>query len=352
MFRKTVMFISAMVLSFGLASTVFAQTPVTVTIPVSYQVTEDMGVRSVFTLTANESWYWKVRSPMPEGSSGGKKEITMTSSGKVDFGEFKFTENDVYEYTLKKTTTDLPGMTKDNRTYTILIMVENGEAQTIIRNIDNGEKPEAIEYVDVVLCEAKDDSPVLKKVEGNAPTKEEFSFKLKDIGSNPQPMPEGAENGELIIKAKPGVETEFGELIFTKPGEYYYEVTEVNTGLAGYKYDGSVYRLKYVVTHQDGKWVAVRTMTKDGQEVHALTFTFTNVYTPPEGETTTETPGSSTSTPGSDKPSKIYEKTIGRVTKTGDTFNMFKMAVMFLISGCAVAAFLISRRREKKTEKQ
>ena len=133
------------------------------------------------------------------------------------------------------------------------------------------------------------DPPVLKKITNDKPENEdEFTFVLTPI-SGPEgvemPMPEGNEKG--IVKAKAGVETEFGNIYFYHEGTYVYTITEDGENpIAGYKYDKTVYTLTYVLTQEGTDLKMERTILKgekvgEGEVVEVSAFEFTNEYTAP-----------------------------------------------------------------------
>ena len=124
--------------------------------------------------------------------------------------------------------------------------------------------------------------PVLKTVKGDEPDKDEtFEFEMKAVSTTANtemPMPEGSAGDTKTIKTKAGTEKEFGDIIFRTPGEYYYEISEVDTGIDGYKYDTSVYSLHYTVS-VNGNNLEVKLVTsKNGKEVETAKYSFVNEY--------------------------------------------------------------------------
>lgn len=77
--------------------------------------------------------------PMPEGSSGGKKNVTITGAGSVEFGEIKFTLAGTYEYTIKEQTAGADGYTYDTAIYTLRYQITEADGvlsktRTILKN--------------------------------------------------------------------------------------------------------------------------------------------------------------------------------------------------------------------------
>ncbi len=173
------------------------------------------------------------------------------------------------------------------------------------------------------------DPPVIKYVEGDeAPEDDEFTFKLEAI-SGPEgediPMPEGSEDGVKEMSTVAGEEKEFGDIEFTVPGTYVYEITEVDTELEGYTYDESVYTLTFVVTRNDANELEYElTIEKDGEEYDSdvSAFEFTNEYEEPA------------------KPVKP--------AKTGDTTMIMNYVILFGASIMLLLALLLRRRNAHK----
>ncbi|MBQ1447880.1 MAG: hypothetical protein IIZ11_00925 [Erysipelotrichaceae bacterium] len=97
------------------------------------------------------------------------------------------------------------------------------------------------------------DPPVKKIVEGNNAPDIEFEFYFERMDQD-NPMPEGHDGykiSEDIVgtKAKAGETKEFGDITFTRPGEYYYKVYEVKEGNGepNFTYDTKVYIYRYIV---------------------------------------------------------------------------------------------------------
>ncbi|MGB4614221.1 MAG: Cna B-type domain-containing protein, partial [Erysipelotrichaceae bacterium] len=61
--------------------------------------------------------------PMPSGSVGGVKEITIVGAGTVDFGTFAITVPGTYKYTIYERQDVIPGYTMDTEVYTITHVV-------------------------------------------------------------------------------------------------------------------------------------------------------------------------------------------------------------------------------------
>lgn len=310
-----------------------SNTPADVSIPVRYEVTHDITVNSDFILTAKDG------APMPEGSEDGAKTVTLHESGKVYFGTIRFTRPDIYEYSLHKETENIDGLTADGSVYRIRVQITYDGKVTLVMNKEGEEaKTDEILFTDAIIGDVYDDPPVKKIVEGDdAPKREKFRFIMSAVSAkriaadgtvtdedimtaSEMPMPEGSFMGRKTLKLKAGQEDEFGIVHFSEVGEYTYEIYEDDTGKQGYKYDQTVYTVKYTVTVNNGKWKSERHIyDKDGSEVNIATFVFTNSYTRPAGG----------------------------LIRTGDASNL-PILITMLTAATAVLAMLAGDRRRSR----
>lgn len=174
-----------------------------------------------------------------------------------------------------------------------------------------------------------ENSAVKKIVEGKTDTESTFEFLFKavstsaDLYKNNLPMPDGSDGQVKSLKVKGIGSAEIGSIVFSAPGRYEYEVTEKNTGIARYKYDGSVWRIVYEVTEGEKGYEVKKTLLKDGKETDKLEISFVNVWT----------------TPGQ-----------GPQIKTGDSSNLvlYSVTMAGFASMCIMLAIVI--KKEKKQE--
>lgn len=124
--------------------------------------------------------------------------------------------------------------------------------------------------------DTKTDFGLTKVLEGRewADT-DKFEFELSATSENNAPMPEFAtvtvKNADLDDKGKAAIN--FGEITYDKPGEYTYEVREVNGGLGGITYSDNVAAFKVTVT------VNAKGELKADVEKASGKTKFTNTYT-------------------------------------------------------------------------
>ena len=127
--------------------------------------------------------------------------------------------------------------------------------------------------------------PVKKVVEGKTDTESTFEFQFKAVKTdvalyqNNLPMPEGSDGQMKTLKLKGIGAVEIGDIVFSAPGRYEYEVTEKNTGISGYKYDGSVWRIIFDVTEGEKGYEVQKTILKDGVKMDKMEISFVNVWT-------------------------------------------------------------------------
>ena len=158
-------------------------------------------------------------------------------------------------------------------------------------NADKGFKVSFTNYHKATPDAVMIDPPVKKVVKGKPAKDETFTFQMKAITEG-APMPEGAKDGVMTMDITGSGEKEFGEAWFTEPGQYVYEITEVDTKAANYKYDSTVYTLTVdVVEEADGtQFKLVKTETVKGGDGKIV---FTNTYEEPPvktGDTTVVVP--------------------------------------------------------------
>ena len=190
---------------------------------------------------------------------------------------------------------------------------------------DDG-KTEYFSITNTLLTPVIHNPPVLKTVKGDEPDEDEmFEFRLKAVSTTANiemPMPSGSDGKTKTIQTKAGTPKEFGDIIFRAPGEYYYEISEVDTGLDGYKYDTSIYSLHYTLTVDGTKLDMKLTTSKNGKAVDIAQYEFVNEYTDED-------------VPGGSK--KI---------KTGDDTNLILPVAAF--AGALILLVILIIKRKKK----
>lgn len=135
-----------------------SNTAVTADIQVTYKVegnAETAGGDRVI-LTADDP-----SSPMPGGTDGGKKTITMRDEGTYSFGSIHYKEPGVHWYTVTRELTKKKGVTKDRSAYRVKVVALNdGRGYVLVFKEGSDEKSE-LTYVDRVAPETGDTGRVL-----------------------------------------------------------------------------------------------------------------------------------------------------------------------------------------------
>ncbi len=118
-----------------------------------------------------------------------------------------------------------------------------------------------------------------------------FTFTLTAV-EDEAPMPQGAQtvDGKQVVtmtanKGESGapVAIDFGEITYTAPGIYHYEIREKNDGVSYVVYDDSVYTATVNVEQVGNELVATTTYAKNNTTVQDNKATFTNEYTVDNG---------------------------------------------------------------------
>lgn len=206
--------------------------------------------------------------PLPSGvDASGTITIRPTSGGSanIDFGSIKIDHAGAYEYTIVEIEGSIPGIEYDTHTETVVFDVaDNGEGGYSVSYQGEPVWENKYEAEFVVIGDNEDDLQVTKSVTG-AGALSEFEFKLQLTTNNADGV-QGLKDDNSITKATTGLtgtqgnETvDFGDLTFTKPGDYVFTVTETTTTTAeGWTYDNAPKTITVHVTDPgDGQLVAM-----------------------------------------------------------------------------------------------
>nr|WP_129860663.1 FctA domain-containing protein [Bifidobacterium pseudolongum] len=180
--------------------------------------------------------------PMPEGAQDGvlTKSVGKPAQGDtaaVAFGDITYTKAGVYEYMVKETKGDMPGVSYDTHEAKVTVTVaDNGKGQleADVRT-DGGKFVNA--YTAVPATGVPTDFTLTKRVEGmewNADQK--FEFTIQAQGGAPMPK-----NATVTVGKPANGDTatfDFGEIVFERAGVYRYTVTETAGSHPGMVYDG------------------------------------------------------------------------------------------------------------------
>ncbi len=119
----------------------------TVSIPVKHEITGGKYTgddRFEFILTASGD-----NTPMPAGSNGRTRSVTVSGSESPDFGSITFEYPGAYYYTVSRAQKNYDRLDADDSVFTVMVAKFNdGITETVIWNED-GEKVDGITYTDV-----------------------------------------------------------------------------------------------------------------------------------------------------------------------------------------------------------
>lgn len=245
-----------------------------------------------FTLTGSEG------APMPEATS-----VKNDAQGNVSFGTIVYTMENVFggestddtegvdaqsaqrqktfTYTVTESGT-YAGITNDTGTKTVTVTVtDNGDGTiSVAKTSDEGAVAGDFTFTNTYGTDPVPSTPtdpthgdvsIKKSLTGRSLNEGEFTFMLRGASAPGVADPKG-----IVFTASNAADgsVNFPEVTFTQPGEYLFVITEVNGGLGGVTYDGSVYNaLATVIDNQDGTLsVAWKITDADGNEVESITF--------------------------------------------------------------------------------
>ena len=198
-------------------------------------------------------------------------EAARTVKNDAD-GQFRFentmryTESGTYVYTIREKQENANGISYDGVPVTVIVTVKdnlNGKLEATVTYEKGQKKADSILFTnkynpDKVLVTLQG----MKELTGRTLEEGTFQFRLKSISEDiPEEVQEElqndtvkavAENVDETVTNSRGGSFHFGELTYTHPGTYIYQVSEVQGDKEGYTYDSHVATVKVVVTDQDG----------------------------------------------------------------------------------------------------
>ena len=214
--------------------------------------------------------------PMPAEAT-----VKNAAGGSVDFGTITFTKDDLgsatektFTYTITEDEGDKPGVSYSDEAQTVTVTVkDNGNgtlsattnpATTPLFTITNTYTPTPNQ------SSVTDQIKITKELTGRDLTAGEFTFQLKDASGNVVSEATNAADGTIT----------FAPVSFTAAGDYTYQISELDNGVAGVTYDAiSSYSVTaHVVDHFDGKPLEVTWTYGGGSQI-----TFKNSYSSDPG---------------------------------------------------------------------
>ena len=206
-----------------------------------------------FTLTGKDG------APMPEGAKDGvlTKAVHKPAEGDtadVIFGDITYDRVGTYEYTVKETKGDMPGVAYDGHTAKITVTVTDNGRGNLQAEAKVSESQFVNKYSAQPATGVPTDFTLHKRVDGMAWNEnQQFEFTIQ--GQDGAPMPKNA----TVTVGKPTdgdtASFDFGEIVYTRSGVYRYTVTEIAGNQPGMAYDGHTATITVEVA-DDGKAIS------------------------------------------------------------------------------------------------
>ncbi|SHJ39931.1 Spy0128 family protein [Parasporobacterium paucivorans] len=208
-----------------------------------------------------------------------------TYSGGINFSSIPYDQSDVgtKTYTIKEKDTGLAGYTYDGAVYTVVVKITDNDNGTLSSNIESIKKTvgsvatneSSIAFTNTYTASDIDvNLTASKTLSGRTLEDQQFSFTLSQVNED------GTFIKEIGTVKNIGNNIDLPKLTFKQSDiglSYFYKVSEVNEGNAGYTYDDSEYYVKItVLDNGDGTLRTVQTMTKEANSVTEITFD--NIY--------------------------------------------------------------------------
>ena len=297
------------------------------------------------TLTANEFQF------VLKDSAGHIVEtVGNTADGRVAFSELHFDKAGTYTYTVEEVKGTNEDIIYDGMKATVWITVTR-DGDALVSTVANPKDTVFNNYVKEVQP-AKAKFELTKVLTGRNLKDGEFSFVLKDDKGNVIQTVTNNAQGNIS----------FDNIVYDKPGVYYYTVEEVKGNEADVVYDNMVAKFQVTVTKTVGE--------KENLLVAAvllpLDTEFNNSYTPPKPPTpptpptppsvppkppvvppTPPTPPTPPMTPKPAKPVQSSEKSGPQLPETGQANDTALLALGVAAEMAAVMGVAYSHRRRK-----
>ena len=297
------------------------------------------------TLTANEFQF------VLKDSAGHIVEtVGNTADGRVAFSELRFDKAGTYTYTVEEVKGTNEDIIYDGMKATVWITVTR-DGDALVSTVANPKDTVFNNYVKEVQP-AKAKFELTKVLTGRNLKDGEFSFVLKDDKGNVIQTVTNNAQGNIS----------FENIVYDKPGVYYYTVEEVKGNEADVVYDNMIAKLQVTVTKTVGE--------KENLLVAAvllpLDTEFNNSYIPPKPPTpptpptppsvppkppvvppTPPTPPTPPVTPKPAKPVQSSEKSGPQLPETGQANDTALLALGVAAEMAAVMGVAYSHRRRK-----
>lgn len=228
-----------------------------------------------FTITAVTSG-----APMPS-----KTAITTKGAGTANFGSMTYTAAGTYVYSIQEDAGNNPGYSYSTNIYELTIVVTDngGQLQAVGTVTKDNVNTSSIIFDNKYTHGTVSINPMItKEITGDAPTADStFIFLMKAV-STQTPLPTDEANGFITRTISGSGQEALGEIIYTKPGIYVYEIWE-DSSLQGkeynkYTFDKTVYTMSVVVSDDGQGTLSTVVDYKDANGNDKSELVFTNSY--------------------------------------------------------------------------
>ncbi len=202
-------------------------------------------------------------------------EVKNAADGSFRFDSISYNKAGVYVYTITEKNTAAPGITYDDRVYTVTVTVNDNEGLISVKipvyTLENESVPYA-QFVNTYVAGGTEIRLEADKILADRDlVADEFTFQVKD------------EDGNVILTAKNGADGKvlLGKLTFTKTGTYVYTVSEISGTDAEIVYDTTVYVVTVTVTDDgSGELATEVSLAKKDSTDTVESMVFVNAFVP------------------------------------------------------------------------
>ncbi len=191
--------------------------------------------------------------PMPldeDGNEMATVTVTVKDGEVYGFGTIIYNKAGSYTYTIVEAHGSLDGVSYDANEYTVKVIVSKDEDNALSAKLVYEEDGAEVQIILNEFTPTSAELKVRKDLQGREwRDGDNFRFLLKAVDG--APMPDGAENGELILTVKDDLEHSFGLISYVKAGTYKYILTEIDDGLPGVTYDSSEHTVTVTVSKDE-----------------------------------------------------------------------------------------------------
>ena len=246
-----------------------AVTPATVQIPVEKQL-QITGSSPTSPQLFNFMLETINSAPMPADNT-----VSIQGAGIAHFAKIEYSKPGIYEYKVSEVSGNAPNYTYDKTIYNVYVIVQNvwGNDGNVSLNASmHVNKEGETEKLDGIIFSNKyrgiqyggDETPAnlqieaKKKLDGEIPDDNSFTFQLKDI------------NGQILqTKNNQSGQISFDPIKYSKVGSYIYTITEVEGDDNNIKYDDTVYTV-IVEVSKVGNYYTQVTYLRDGKSFSGI----------------------------------------------------------------------------------